>query len=243
MKHHKKSFTLIELLMVIAIIAILASMLLPTLNSSRAMGRRITCAGNLKQIGGGFMMYGNDYDGYIGWQTPDGESNYQNPNFWSSIVGHLYLGGQTSSETLYWAEQPGSWRIFACPEDKVERTDPNYYPYKRSYAVPMALMGTDYTYNKAANAKYTNITQPSSTYNCLEVDATGQYTKFYNATVCRSGTNGEPVISFANWIGIPHLNTSNILFVDGHVASRKEPKGRSSALSYAIYRNYMNFTE
>ena len=53
-----QSFTLIELLIIIAIIAILASILLPALNAAREKGRRATCVSNLKQIGAGLEMYG-----------------------------------------------------------------------------------------------------------------------------------------------------------------------------------------
>ena len=53
-------FSLIELLITIAVIAILAGMLLPALNSAREKAQTILCSSNFKQTGTGIMMYADD---------------------------------------------------------------------------------------------------------------------------------------------------------------------------------------
>ncbi len=53
-------FTLIELLIVIAIIAILAAMLLPALSKAREQGKKAACQSNLKQLSTILMGYAND---------------------------------------------------------------------------------------------------------------------------------------------------------------------------------------
>ena len=64
-KHEFRSFTLIELLITIAIIAILAGMLLPGLSAARIAAGRTSCSGNMKQVFSGIAMYNLDNDDYM----------------------------------------------------------------------------------------------------------------------------------------------------------------------------------
>lgn len=85
MKHCKQAFTLIELLVVICIIAILASMLLPALQSARDSASTASCVNKLGQIAKGVQMYATTYDDFIPAFTP-----------WTGVV--MDVMGQNSSD-------------------------------------------------------------------------------------------------------------------------------------------------
>ncbi|MDQ7822115.1 MAG: prepilin-type N-terminal cleavage/methylation domain-containing protein [Candidatus Eremiobacteraeota bacterium] len=63
MLKRKKGFTLIELMIVIAIIAILAAILVPNFLRARAQGQLTACKSNLKNIGTAMEMYSTDNQG------------------------------------------------------------------------------------------------------------------------------------------------------------------------------------
>ena len=78
------AFTLVELLVVMAIIGILAGLMIPVLGSARASARDTQCLSNLRNIGTAMMMYIGVYDDHIPSCGP-GEDVYYLPWYYSLL--------------------------------------------------------------------------------------------------------------------------------------------------------------
>jgi prepilin-type N-terminal cleavage/methylation domain-containing protein len=102
-----RAFTLIELLAVIAIIGLLASMLLPSLSKGRERARQTQCLGNLRQIYVGARMYWEDHQGKI---QPVAGGVEPLPGCWTVYYQHA------SERNLF--PYLGASEVFRCPMDR-----------------------------------------------------------------------------------------------------------------------------
>ena len=114
-------FTLIELLVVISIIALLLSILMPSLNKVRAQAQQVACASNFRQWGLGADMYCSDNDEKY-WNGPfpegrrattDGRMVEHSPYFGNALKDYcqdpeLRVCPATSlSDSGEWGRYPG----------------------------------------------------------------------------------------------------------------------------------------
>ncbi len=239
----KRFFTLIELLITIAIIAILAGMLLPALNKARENARKATCSGNTKQIGVAAAMYRSDFDDYVApqyWRDAEAAKPghlYGSCYHWDYYFVKAYMNGSTSPSGWPVGD---AWKIMHCPSHLTDAA-----PAPRSYAVPYHWIYID-TAPRATNSMYRT---PSAIYFLAEVDYNNYLGesegKFSKSRCGYSSATGNIILSNSRQVGPNHLNSANILFLDGHTASRVHWKNRDTTAYYGgdSETTVRNFTE
>ena len=120
----QKGLTLIEVIVIIAIVVMLWAILMPRIGMDPKIARRVVCGTNLKGFGNAVTVYANDFDGqypYQGMGTAhnwaDWTDNWFNPEKDWSKEGTITVG---SSLYLLVRLADVSPRAFVCPKSKQE---------------------------------------------------------------------------------------------------------------------------
>ncbi len=186
----RHAFTLLELLIVIAIIAILAALLLPAIEGVRAQARRVQCMSQLKQMGIGFTVFSHDHGGHFPMKVPaslGGSREFVDAA--NRLAGDFYFAFR-HFQTL--SNQLVTPKLLACPVDR-QHTAASNFP---------ALKNENVSYFINTDA------EPGSSDSIVAGD------RNLNVTASRvrlDGTNG------LSWTGDMHHFSGNVLFGDGHV--------------------------
>jgi len=109
----EKGFTVLELLVVTAVISILAALLLPVLSCARGSGKRTLCLNNLRQIAKGVQLYADDFNQILFPITNPSEPFFSPLAFYQWTAYDALMRNYAG---LKGAPSPQD-KLFACPAD------------------------------------------------------------------------------------------------------------------------------
>lgn len=214
-------FTLIELLLVVSIMLILASLLFPALHSAREKSKTIACAGgNLKQVLSAGLLYAGDHNGNLFMVSTAGDGTTP---FSTVLFNGNYI--PSGSSVIYCPSAPlpdfNCWFTYGG----------NFTPLAYTLPVPAGFV------NYVCHSLY-RCTTPSTdtllgdtTVRITHASFPNQYYRYYLTWLSASGG-----IFLRHSGGI-----ANMAFIDGHVEGCNDKRLKNIGITAYIDKNYNEF--
>lgn len=209
------AFTLTELLIVIAIIALLTAILFPTFFAVRGKARETSCSSNLRQLGQAFAMYAQDFDDQFPFAGDPIDKNF--PALWSGKPHEKEIATLQPLTTVLdsYVKQKSLWQ---CPSDiGFERGG-------SSETIPFDTRPSSYDTQGTSYYYHTNFPLYRDPFSGIQA---------WNSAAPHEERGASDIVYLYDGTGIWHggyvLNTRryNSLYVDGHV--RALPRDAFSA--------------
>lgn len=190
---YKKAFSLVEILVVIAILSILAALLLPAFVLAKEKAQRASCLSNLKQIGSALEMYRQDFDGYFPYAVDplDRNTPLADIPFPTSFQQQIPFLPQINEVLRPYSSQ----QIFRCPAD-------TGFDFDDRTGQPLDARPT--SYEKFKTSYYYRTELAALKVHESSLSQATQFNVFFDGT--------------GRWHagGLDMLSRYNVLFADGH---------------------------
>lgn len=215
-------FSLVELLTVVAVIAVLAGLLLPALARARSCAGAARCVSNLRQLGLAGQMYWDDHQG---WAFPERRSHTNGGwNYWFGWLADGQEGGREfrAEAGALWPYLQGRG-VETCPG--LDRCSPLFKAKARGAAFGYAynlLLGP----RNGASCRMTAVAGPSE----LSVFADGGQVNDFQPPASPERPMLEEFYYFGTnrleaTVHFRHQSRARVVFADGHVAAEAPDPG------------------
>jgi len=220
---------LVELLVVVAIVAVLAALILPALASAREASRRTTCLANLRQVGIAVHVYADDYGGRI----PYGPKA---PPFTSPASFYPSTGAPTSLLSIRSGAPVGIGlllREYLASQSKVLFCPGNDQPIDASAELARVGLGQaqcSYYYRHGGNTQLFDNAGSTNEPDHIRLDNLGLNRRGAPIRALAMDTEFLCPPGLESFNLSPrthhHQRVVNVLHADGHVVSRQNREGR-----------------
>ena len=240
----RKAFTLIELLLVIAVIAVLLAILMPALRAARDQAKKTVCTGHIQGLVLAVRMYVDDYEG----------KTHKSPNngLWDNAWQHPAIIRQygPNEELAYWGiayfPYAKNKKIFHCPSmkrgDDWPESGANWGRQAQQYFKYCSYGLNNYITNKKIDIEFKRLSEVIAFQDHIEQKLDDNGDMFHirpgdriNLPQWRPTSQGGNGFVDNNWSGeqwhdtvqecFRHRRVSMTSWLDGHVTEIKETTG------------------
>ena len=227
---HRPAFTLVELLTVIAIIALLLAILLPALSRAKAKAEEVTCLNNLKQLQTCAKLYSLDHDGLLlpnryayNLYTKAPSLGFSNDLTWCPGLAPFDTTTENIERGLLFCYNK-STDIYRCPSDmaRVRTREGKYLNLRRtrSYNMSQSINGVPYLGEAVFPPSFTKESEIDDPAPSELIFFVGVHEDCILDSLFGIPPRGSNFAKEPRWWDLPagrHSQGGNFSFADGHV--------------------------